>query len=315
MLIPKVMKSKDKTFFFFNWESGRQVSGLFRRNRPGSARARSAPATSPDRRDRLSIPRPASRFPATSSPRTGSRLRAQVPGRFVPAPNTNEPGINYRGPRAAAPIDQDQYVSRIDHRFSTRTAVRQLHVQYPGRRHCPGLPLRYPRQPRPGSKPEPDRDPHILAVDGQRGARSVGTVSSSTSSSAPPTTCNLMSANLIGHPGRLEGSAQLRLPDFQPPVIRSLHARHRPARPPEPALAGHRQRFDPQGQSLHQGRRLVARRNWTFDRIGESARVVRLQWHGHSRRRNVLRATTSSPSSCWASPPTRRSASRRSPRA
>ena len=26
--------------------------------------------------------------------------------------------INYRGPRARAPIDQDQYITRIDHRIS-----------------------------------------------------------------------------------------------------------------------------------------------------------------------------------------------------
>ncbi|MEO7651592.1 MAG: TonB-dependent receptor, partial [Bryobacteraceae bacterium] len=42
---------------------------------------------------------------------------------YVPAPNTNEAGINYRGPRAAAPINQDQYVSRIDHTFSTSDSL------------------------------------------------------------------------------------------------------------------------------------------------------------------------------------------------
>src|SRR6266850_1989373 len=42
---------------------------------------------------------------------------------FVPAPNTNEPGINYRGPRASAPINQDQYVSRIDHTLSSRDTL------------------------------------------------------------------------------------------------------------------------------------------------------------------------------------------------
>ncbi len=29
VFIPKVYKRKDKTFFFFNWESGRQISGSF----------------------------------------------------------------------------------------------------------------------------------------------------------------------------------------------------------------------------------------------------------------------------------------------
>ena len=44
-------------------------------------------------------------------------------GQFVPAPNVSEPGINYRGPALAAPINQDQYVARIDHTFSTRDSL------------------------------------------------------------------------------------------------------------------------------------------------------------------------------------------------
>src|SRR5262249_43905222 len=42
---------------------------------------------------------------------------------FVPPPNASEPSINFRGPRASAPIDQDQYIARIDHRFSERNSL------------------------------------------------------------------------------------------------------------------------------------------------------------------------------------------------
>ena len=44
----------------------------------------------------------------------------------MPAPNVTEAGINYRGPALAAPIDQDQYVSRVDHTFSPRDTLFEM---------------------------------------------------------------------------------------------------------------------------------------------------------------------------------------------
>ena len=53
------------------------------------------------------------------------------------------PGINYRGPALAAPINQDQYVARIDHTFNTqRFALWQLHLQHSVRRYRPDVRFR-----------------------------------------------------------------------------------------------------------------------------------------------------------------------------
>ncbi len=120
VLVPKLYNGKNKTFFFFNWESGRQVAGSF----GGIALV---PPTALRQGDFSSIAAPIY-DPTTKQPFAGnvipsSRIapyaRKFLDG-FVPAPNANDPGINFRGPRVAAPITQDQYVSRIDHSFSSR---------------------------------------------------------------------------------------------------------------------------------------------------------------------------------------------------
>ncbi len=118
LLVPKVYSGKDKTFFFFNWESGRQVAGSFGGQalippvalRQGDFSSIAAPVVDPT----TGQPFPGNRIPAN---RIASHARLFLDG-FVPQPNTNETGINYRGPRVAAPITQDQYVARIDHTFS-----------------------------------------------------------------------------------------------------------------------------------------------------------------------------------------------------
>jgi hypothetical protein len=114
---------RNKTFFFFNWESGRQIAGSF------GGQALIPPAALRDgdfsgiaaviRDPQTGLPFPGNRIPA-------SRIRpyaAKFLSQFVPLPNVNEPGINYRGPALAAPITQDQYVARIDHTFSTRDSL------------------------------------------------------------------------------------------------------------------------------------------------------------------------------------------------
>ncbi len=122
VLIPKLYNGKDKTFFFFNWEAGRQVAGSFGgqalippmplRQGDFSSVAAAAPIYDPT----TGQPFPNNIIPSN---RIADHARKFL-DQFVPAPNANEPGINYRGPRLAAPITQDQYVSRIDHVFSSR---------------------------------------------------------------------------------------------------------------------------------------------------------------------------------------------------
>ncbi|MEZ5400914.1 MAG: TonB-dependent receptor [Bryobacteraceae bacterium] len=113
---------RDRTFGFFNWESGRQVAGSF----GGTAFV----APSNYRTGDFSGSSAIIYDPQTNQPFPGNRIPAgRVRGyaskflNFVPAPNSNEAAINFRGPRAAAPINQDQYVTRIDHRVSERNTL------------------------------------------------------------------------------------------------------------------------------------------------------------------------------------------------
>jgi Carboxypeptidase regulatory-like domain len=122
VFIPKVLKSKESTFFFFNWESGRQVSGSFGGTAfvpPAAYRTGNFSGSSVTIFD-----------PSTGQPFAGNIIPAnRIQGYatkflgFVPAPNSNEAAINYRAPRAAAPINQDQYVTRLDHRFSEKNSL------------------------------------------------------------------------------------------------------------------------------------------------------------------------------------------------
>src|SRR5690242_18938615 len=120
--IPKIFNGKNKTFFFFNWESGRQISGSF----GGQALVPPAPLRTGDfssANATIFDPETGQPFPGNVIPSTRIGNYASKFLTFVPLPNTNEPTINFRGPRASAPIDQDQYVSRIDHRFSDKNSL------------------------------------------------------------------------------------------------------------------------------------------------------------------------------------------------
>jgi hypothetical protein len=128
VLIPKVYNGKDKTFFFFNWESGRQISGSF----GGTALIPPAALRNGDFSGvaaRIVDPLSGQPFAGNQIPTTriASYARKFLDG-FVPLPNTNEPGINYRGPRASAPITQDQYIARMDHVFSAKDSINGSYI-------------------------------------------------------------------------------------------------------------------------------------------------------------------------------------------
>ncbi|MBI3473933.1 MAG: TonB-dependent receptor, partial [Candidatus Solibacter usitatus] len=121
--VPRLYNGKDKTFFFFNWESGRQIAGSF----GGQALVPPAPLRSGDFSSiaaPIFDPTTGRPFPGNVIPssRIAGYARKFLDG-WVPPANTSEPGINYRGPRAAAPINQDQYVTRVDHSFSERDSM------------------------------------------------------------------------------------------------------------------------------------------------------------------------------------------------
>lgn len=114
---------KNNTFFFFNWESGRQIAGTFGQTGlipPAAQRTGDFSGVSTIIRDPLTgLPFPDNKIPAGRIRPYASKFLDQ----FVPLPNANDPGINYRGPALSAPIDQDQYVARVDHTFGARDTL------------------------------------------------------------------------------------------------------------------------------------------------------------------------------------------------
>ncbi|MBI3694269.1 MAG: TonB-dependent receptor [Acidobacteria bacterium] len=122
VVLPKVYSGRDTTFFFFNWESGRQMSGSF----GGTGFLPPLPYRSGDFSGspiRIVDPQTGQPFPNNRIPAERIRNYARKFMDFVPPPNANEPSINFRGPRASAPINQDQYTSRVDHRFNARNSI------------------------------------------------------------------------------------------------------------------------------------------------------------------------------------------------
>ncbi|HNY43027.1 MAG TPA: carboxypeptidase-like regulatory domain-containing protein, partial [Bryobacteraceae bacterium] len=119
---------KNRTFFFFNWESGRQVAGSF----GGTALVPPTGYRTGDFGDFST----ALYDPMTGQPFAGNRIPAAriqnyakvFLDRFVPQPNVDEDGINYRGKALSAPNTQDQYMSRVDHRFSDRHSIDGTYV-------------------------------------------------------------------------------------------------------------------------------------------------------------------------------------------
>ncbi|MCW5976546.1 MAG: carboxypeptidase regulatory-like domain-containing protein [Bryobacteraceae bacterium] len=113
---------KNRTFGFFNWESGRLLSGSF----GGTAFVAPTAYRSGDFSSSSAViidPETGQPFPGNRIPADRIRNYAKKFLEFVPQPNAGEAAINYRGPRASAPIDQDQYITRVDHHISDRNTI------------------------------------------------------------------------------------------------------------------------------------------------------------------------------------------------
>jgi len=124
---PKVYNGKQKTFFFFNWESGRMVSGTYGGTgylAPMAYRTGDFSSSSAIIYD----PQTGQPFSGNIIPSSRIRSFATKYMSFVPAPNSSEPAINYRGPVASVPTVQDQYVSHIDHRVSDRNFLSASYI-------------------------------------------------------------------------------------------------------------------------------------------------------------------------------------------
>ncbi|MFN7933775.1 MAG: TonB-dependent receptor [Bryobacteraceae bacterium] len=126
--IPKVYNGRDKTFFFFNWESGRLASGA-------SAGYRLVPPAEMRNGD----------FSRVVDARTGQRITLrdplnigivnnQIPKQFLseqavtflkytPLPNTSVGTFNYINTPLSAVATQDNYTYRLDHNLTTKDAL------------------------------------------------------------------------------------------------------------------------------------------------------------------------------------------------
>lgn len=125
--LPKIYNGKDKTFFFFNWESGRllQATNPVLRivptqatrdgNFQGLTTAAGAPITL---RDPLNAGIVGNVIPAS---RLSPQARAFIP--FTPLPNTQVGNFNWTSGRPSSLSRQDNYTTRIDHNFSTKDSI------------------------------------------------------------------------------------------------------------------------------------------------------------------------------------------------
>lgn len=128
VFIPKIYNGKDKTFFFFNWESGRSTNGAaagYARVPPAEMRngdfrnvrdSRSgAPITL---RDPLNIG-----ITGNVIPQRFLSEQALTFLKYVPAPNTSVANSNYINTPQSGIAAQDNYTARADHNLSQRDAV------------------------------------------------------------------------------------------------------------------------------------------------------------------------------------------------
>lgn len=125
--IPKLYNGKDKTFFFFNWERGRQVSAI-------AAGLRIVPPTEMRNGDFSKLTtRTGAAITLRDPLRVGivnniipkSALSPQIQTflKFVAQPNTLVGANNFINTPASALGRQDNYTARIDHNFSSRDTV------------------------------------------------------------------------------------------------------------------------------------------------------------------------------------------------
>ncbi len=116
---------RDRTFFFFGWESSRQRNG-----NGGGARLRTRTPTADERNgifgDRtLWDPISGSMFPNNTIPASRINPVSQnIQSTFFPQPNLVDPGSNANFEAfQTEPTDLDQYTVRVDHRFTDNSSI------------------------------------------------------------------------------------------------------------------------------------------------------------------------------------------------
>jgi len=128
VVLPKIYNGKDKTFFFFNWESGRLTSGA-------AASYRLVPPAAMRNGDFRGLRDSRTGAPITLRDPLGigivdnvipqSRLSEQALTflKFVPAPNTSIGTSNYVNTPQSGVSKQDNYTARVDHNLTAKDAL------------------------------------------------------------------------------------------------------------------------------------------------------------------------------------------------
>ncbi|MEO8661529.1 MAG: TonB-dependent receptor [Bryobacteraceae bacterium] len=128
VILPKLYNGKDKTFFFFNWESGYNAAGAV----PGfrivpTAAQRSGDLSGLKNNKGVPIvlkdPLGAGILPNNQIPQSLLSSQAQGHLSFTPLPNTSNGAFNFLAPTFSALSRQKNFNSRIDHNFSTKDTV------------------------------------------------------------------------------------------------------------------------------------------------------------------------------------------------
>jgi Carboxypeptidase regulatory-like domain len=134
--LPKLYNGKDKTFFFFNWESGYAAQGnqpTYKLVPPAAIRTGNFSAVTNARTGApIAIKDP---FAPGGAPFAGNIIptnrlsqQALVFLQFVPEPNTQNGALNFLTTPFSATSWQRNYTTRIDHNFSTRDVLSGTYV-------------------------------------------------------------------------------------------------------------------------------------------------------------------------------------------
>jgi len=130
VVLPKLYHGKDKTFFFFNWESGYAAQGATPTPLtipPAAIRTGNfSQLVNAKTRAPISIVDPFSGQPFANNIIPASRLSPQSLAflQFVPQPNLNATALNnYLPPRFTALPYQRNYTARLDHTLSSRDTL------------------------------------------------------------------------------------------------------------------------------------------------------------------------------------------------
>lgn len=134
VVLPKLYRGKDKTFFFFNWESGYAAQGSnagYRLVPPAAIRTGDFSGITNARTGvPIAIKDPFSGLPFPNNIIPTSRLSPQAVTflQFVPQPNTVNGAFNFLTTPFSAVPHQHNYTARLDHTFSPRDILSGSYV-------------------------------------------------------------------------------------------------------------------------------------------------------------------------------------------